>query len=106
MGTKKKKKKAESTGDVPVVDSEAKVDAPEDIPVEAPPPPEPPPPAPKAPAVIRFDEFRRRSGIRPEHFGSFARHISLEYGRDTQERKTFDGWKNAYDEYLNRPVIG
>lgn len=61
---------------------------------------------PPSPPMIRFDEFQYTSGIRPEHFSGFARYISLQYGPDTQERKTFEGWKNAYDEYLNRPVVG
>jgi hypothetical protein len=59
-----------------------------------------------SPPMIRFDEFQHRSGIRPEHFSGFSRYISLQYGPDTQERKTFEDWKNAYDKYLNRPVIG
>ena len=62
--------------------------------------------SPPSPLMIRFDEFQHRSGIRPEHFSGFSRYTSLQYGPDTQERKTFEDWRNAYDKYLNRPVIG
>lgn len=64
-----------------------------------------PAPTPVVPP-LSLEEYKHVSGIRPEHFGGFARFISLEYGRNTQARKTLDDWKNTYEQYLNRPVIG
>ena len=58
------------------------------------------------PPMITFDAFRRTSGIRTEHFGGFARYFTLEYGSDVTHWKTVAEWKNAYDKYLKRPVVG
>ena len=55
---------------------------------------------------ITLDAFRRTSGIRPVHFAGFARYITLRCGTDTSLWDTVAGWKNAYDEYLNKPVVG
>ena len=58
------------------------------------------------PAPINLGAFRRTSGIRPEHFGGFERHITLEYGPGHGLYKTPAEWRSTYDQYLKRPVIG
>ena len=63
------------------------------------------PPVAKEPK-ISFKAFRLTSGIRPEHFAGFARYITLRCGSDASLWNTVSGWKNAYDEYLNKPVVG
>ena len=58
------------------------------------------------PAPINLDAFKRTSGIRPEHFGGFERHITLECGPGHGLYKTPAEWRSTYDQYLKRPVVG
>lgn len=100
MTTKKKTRRRKRAATA--VETVAIVDAPvetETISVPA------PASIPSAPPLT-LEEYKNVSRIRPEHFGGFARFISLEYGRNTPTRKTLDDWKNTYEQYLNRPVIG
>ena len=70
--------------------------------------PPPPPPASTPPPTelrISLDKFRPISGVRPEYFGGFRRYIELGWDKDTL-RQTVAEWKQAYRDYLDRPVVG
>jgi len=69
----------------------------------APKPPSKPTPPGKTRPRIAFRVFARASGIRPEHLAGFARYIE---GADHNVRKTMEDWREAYESFRNRPILG